>query len=550
MRAVCKRVLGVLTLALVASAPAYAVSPPPQVTSGAINNEQQRQQQQIEQQQPNPQTAPQTAPVVGGSLPPAGAAPAAPGVSFVLKGVTFDHSSFLSDGDLQAISAPYVGKTVTFDNLADIIGKINALYRDKGQVTARAILPPQHIQDGVVHIALVEGKVGKVDVSGTRHMSADYVTDRVDIDMGDTVDSTALTQKVVFFNRTNDAQLKALLKPGAGFGQTDIELSLAEPPPDQLQVYLDNEGVQSTGRQEAEIYYKHNNLFFDGDKSTVYATVSRGGIDGSVAYNVPFDSDSDRLGASYERNHIDIISGQFNGLSIHGSGQTATLGVTRPFIGTEHWLLTGTVSAAYGTSRTDQTTGVVTDTATYRSIVQASLTYISSTLLASVSPSFAYARSHDSILKQNRDIEIFSGQAAAIAPIGHAGTWSFHLTTSWQYSPEKLLPADLLFQIGGPNSVRGYESGTFAGDSGFYANAELHHTFTDIAKGFEMFVFYDGGMVFSTSPSQRSLLATGLGASYSPVDAFTLAATVGVPLEKALPKQDGYQFYLQLSARL
>jgi hypothetical protein len=65
-----------------------------------------------------------------------------------------------------------------------------------------------------------------------------------------------------------------------------------------------------------------------------------------------------------------------------------------------------------------------------------------------------------------------------------------------------------------------------------------------------MFVCYDAGIVFSTSPAERSLDAVGLGGSYSPNQAVTISASVGIPLMKANPGQDGYQFYLQLAGRL
>ncbi len=524
-----------------------AAPPPPTVTPGAIGNEQQRQQQQIENQQPSPQTAPQESPVVGPSSGGSGV-PAAPGVSFVLTGVTFDNSSFLSADEIQAIVQPYVGKTATFDDLAAIVAKVNALYRAKGQVTARAILPPQKIRNGVVHIALVEGKLGKVDVVGAKHMSEDYVRDRIAVPPGAVIDVKALTDDVVYFNRTDDAQVRALLKPGSAFGQTDVELDLTEPPPDAIQIFVDNQGVDSTGKEEAGLYYKHTNLFFDGDRTSVYGTVSRGGVDGTVSYGAPFDASGDRVDASYERNHIDIINGQFNGLAIHGSGETANAGVTMPLVASRQWLITAEFAEAYGTSRTVQTSGVVSDTATYREIGTLSITYIDPDLLAALNPSFAYAESHNAILKKDEDISLFTGQGTAIVPF--AQTWSIHLSTAWQYSPQSLLPPDLLFQIGGPTSVRGYPSGTYAGDSGYYGNAELHHEFTDISKGLDMFVFYDAGMVFSTSPARRSLDAMGVGGSYSLNSAVTMSASVGIPLMRANPGQDGYQFYLQLAGRL
>src|SRR6185437_812614 len=127
--------------------------------------------------------------------------------------------------------------------------------------------------------------------------------------------------------------------------------------------------------------------------------------------------------------------------------------------------------------------------------------------------------------------------------------WSVHLAASWQYTPAELLPSDLLFQIGGPTSVRGYQSGTFAGDSGYFANLEVHRN-VDVLKGLDLFGFFDTGSVFATAPSVRSLHALGAGGILHVVEGVGLSASVGVPLKTAIPGQKGYQIYLQLAASL
>jgi hemolysin activation/secretion protein len=210
--------------------------------------------------------------------------------------------------------------------------------------------------------------------------------------------------------------------------------------------------------------------------------------------------------------------------------------------------VTGNLDGAIGTSNTGTSSGVITDTTTYRAIAGVSATFVGTELLASASPSFAYARSHDSVLKKDRDFALLTGSGAAVVQLGDA--WSFHLTAAGQFTQERLLPADLLFQIGGPSSVRGYPAGTFAGDSGFYAEAEIHHQFRDISKGLDVYLFSDNGAVYSTKPAMRSLDSLGVGASLTPVPAVTFSASVGVPLRRVFANQNGQEFYLQMMVRL
>lgn len=518
----------------------------PQISPGAISNENERRQQQIEKEQPSPQTAPQEAPVTAPASPE-GAVRTAPGVSFTLTAVTFDHSKFLSDSELAGVAQQYVGHKVDFNDLQALVQKINELYKSKGQVTARAVLPPQKIEGGAVHVGLVEGKLGKTSFNGAVRTKNFFLQNRISLTQGETVDVKDLSRQVVYFNRTNEVQLRAMLKPGESFGETDVAFAVSEPDPNIFQAFVDNKGVDSTGRIEGGIYYRRYDVLGVDDKLSIFGTFSRGGVDGSASYSAAVNPDGDRISFSYERNHIDVIRGPFKELGIAGNGQTGTAGYSHPFVANERWLTVGSISQSVGTSSSTATGGDLTDTITYRTSAGLSSTYIGNGILANLSPSISFAHTHNQILSEEHGMALFTGSGSAIAQLGN--DWSVHLAASWQYTPAELLPSDLLFQIGGPTSVRGYQSGTFAGDSGYFANVEVHRN-VDALKGLDLFGFFDTGSVFATAPSVRSLHALGAGGILHVVEGVGLSASVGVPLKTAIPGQKGYQIYLQLAASL
>jgi hemolysin activation/secretion protein len=532
-----------LASAAVAEAQVAPIVPPSTATDQTL-----RKQQQIENAQPNPQTSPQESPVIGPGFATA-PHPKGKGASFVLQGVTFDSSRFLSRAELDAIAAPYIGHTVDFSDLAAILDKINALYKDNGQITARAILPPQKIAGGVVHISLIEGKVGKVVITGNTRTSSAFVGERIILTSGEVVDEPALSRDVVFFNRTNDAQVRALLKPGAAFGETDIDLLVTDPPANVTQLFVDNEGVDSTGRGEGGIFYRHSDLIADDDRVTFYGTLSGGGFDGSASYTLPVDTDGDRLTFNYDRNHINVINGPVGSLSITGHGQTGSVGVTRPLVATEDWLVSTSLNATVDTSSTSEPAGIVADTTTYRGIAGMSATYISQDLMVSLSPNVAYAHSDNAILHTERSLAIVTGTGVALWRLDQ--DWSAHFQTGWQYTPDALLPADQLFQVGGPTSVRGYRAGLLAGDSGYYVNAELHNAVVQLPSGaLDVYAFADNGAAFSTKPAWRSVTSLGVGTSVPLLHNMTLNASVGAPIEHVVSGQAGCEVYIQLVARL
>ncbi|WP_339445056.1 DDE-type integrase/transposase/recombinase, partial [Pseudomonas hunanensis] len=87
-------------------------------------------------------------------------------------------------------------------------------------------------------------------------------------DEGEVLDVPQLNRDVIWFNRTNDVQIKALLQPGTSFGLTDLQFAVIEPPVDTLQLFTDNQGADNTGRWQGGAFYKRHGLFGVDDRLT------------------------------------------------------------------------------------------------------------------------------------------------------------------------------------------------------------------------------------------------------------------------------------------
>src|SRR5690606_2742675 len=92
---------------------------------------------------------------------------------------------------------------------------------------------------------------------------------------------------------------------------------------------------------------------------------------------------------------------------------------------------------------------------------------------------------------------------------------------SWQVTEAELLPGDLLFQIGGPSTVRGYPSSGVAGDDGYFGQLEVHWA-SPTVESLDLFGFVDFGQVFSTFPASQTLVSSGVGVNYSPSERVNL----------------------------
>jgi hemolysin activation/secretion protein len=532
------------TIAAPASlAQAQTAAPPPVPNPGLINNQNQQNREQIEQRNVLPQAPAVLAPA---SRPSNVVIPGGP--TFILRGVVLDKSHFLSPAELDAVTAKYVGTRVDLAGVQRMVKEINDLYAQKGIVTAAAFLPPQKLKGGVVKVSLVEGRLGKIKVTGANALSDEFVLSHVNQKAGEVVDVPAVTQQLAFFNKTGVARIQALMQPGAQFGLTDIELAVTEPPKNLLQLFVDNQGVPSVGRLEAgALLQRYAPLGLD-DKLTLYAVKSQGDISGNVAYNIPFNPWGGRIGASFTRGTIDVIAGPYKTLDVRGDSEAASVNVSQPVFANSEWLFLLNASLAYDLSQSDQTGALITDDHTVLATGGVTLGYTGSAFSGSVSPTFTSAHSHSGVSDLNNDFLTKGGTFNSTTRL----PFDFYATFNGagQAASKALLPGDQLFQIGGPTTVRGYPANAVAGPDGYYANLELHRAVSFLDTSLDGFVFYDRGSVYNSFPSVQTLDAVGLGAAWTLSKYAVAEISAGFPIDKVLEPQAPYQIYFRLTTKL
>jgi hemolysin activation/secretion protein len=528
--------------ALLAGPVAVAQTLPGTSAPGLLFKQFERQQQQFEQT-PIPGTGPAPT-VTGPAQPPTPALPQG-GPTFKLRQVTFDKSALLPPASLEAIAGRFVGKSVSISDLQRLVDEVNELYAKAGQITARASLPPQHITDGAVHIRLTEGKVGKLTIDGLHQTSPGYVERRLDLPQGSVVDTPALTDRVRLLDRTSDVQVRIALQPGQAPGLTDVIADATEPPRDTLQFFYDNQGVVTTGQDEVGVYYKRHSLLGIDDRLTFFGTYSAGDLSGNLGYNVPITPYGTRLGLTGGHSAVRIVNGPLGPIHVTGESNSTTLTVTQPAIVTEHWTVIANGGYGWENSLSSVSQVSIQDVDSSTESLGISISYATDTFAAQISPGVDIVQSHDHILDQNRDFSLFtgSGSAQVMLPLGA----SLSSAAAWQWTGSRLLPSNQLFQIGGPTTVRGYPTDAIAGDSGFYANLELHRP-VEVLNWLKLdpFVFGDIGSVASTFPTSTTLTSLGVGMSATWFNRVTTQVSAGFPLTHAINGQRGSEIYFRI----
>ena len=364
-----------------------------------------------------------------------------------------------------------------------LVADVNALYAKKGIVTAIATLPEQNPENGIVHIKLTESRLEKTKVTGNVQTSVPYILHPVHQPKGQVLDVPKLNQDVVWFNPDERRANQGTAGTRLSFGLTDLQFAVTEPPRNVLQLFYDNQGVQSTGEVEQGIFYKGHSILGQDDRLTIYGVHSDGNLNGNVAYNIPINDWGGRIGASYTQGQVRIVDGPFLPLDDTGTSRVASINFSQPVFATENWLALFNMSTNYGTTLSDFSAVAVTNDYFYRGTAGASVTYSNSQLSISISPAFNQIAWHDDILGGDRSFETFTG--TALAQVKLPEHFSVTVLGSAQGTRQPLLPGDQLFFIGGPTTVRGYPTQAVAGDSGYFDNVELHRDWSNLVKGLE-----------------------------------------------------------------
>lgn len=77
-------------------------------------------------------------------------------IHFTLTAVVIDGASVFLPSDFEPLYRPLLGKDVTLAQIFELRDAITAKYRKAGFVLSQAIIPPQKIVGGVVHIRVIE----------------------------------------------------------------------------------------------------------------------------------------------------------------------------------------------------------------------------------------------------------------------------------------------------------------------------------------------------------------------------------------------------------
>lgn len=437
-------------------------------------------------------------------------------ISFEVKEIKVTSSAYLSQEDIErAIHFPGPGLFRVAD-LNAMVDRVNALYMSKGIMTAKAVLPPQKVEDGVVYIRLIEGKYGKTIITGNRRIHDSYIRHRVNSKSGKLVDLGELQKSVDRYNAGNTYQISATVVPGTEVGTSDVELVLTEQEnPWNTIIFADNSGQVESGRYRVGTYSEYRGIGGKDAGFYIAPTWTEGIWGGSIGFDTPLGTKGTRMAVSYSRNIVHIIDGAFSDFNLKSQSNDLGLTINHPLAikDNQQWNLfveghrkwSDTTYA--GMELSDNRTNTVKLGSTFRSYDRRGMWFG----LLSVTGYDSRARTAG-ITQGGHYYNVYL-MRRQVLPAGQ----DLIFRAYGQYSDYREMPSTEQFSLGGMNTVRGYREGLLSGDKGWFAGLEYHFPLTEDYSTWRGLLFADHGVSYSnySDLTKRYFISSaGIGLEY------------------------------------
>ena len=222
---------------------------------------------------------------------------------FVLQSVSITGAVAIPQGRLVTAYQPYIGKKVSQADLAAISAAVGDIYREAGFHLSRAMIPPQDIQNGQLHLQVVEGSITEVALKGdgAEQFGVRPMLDAVLAERPSRL--STLERQLLLINGRPGVRIEdtALEEIGAASGHFRLIVSLKTW---HLftSVGVDNLGSSSVGPWQSYGTAAFNSYLAPGDSLVVNLSTTPGDprqlAFGRLSYEAPVGTDGARIGAS------------------------------------------------------------------------------------------------------------------------------------------------------------------------------------------------------------------------------------------------------------
>ena len=387
-----------------------------------------------------------------------------------------------SEATLVSVAGFHPGATLTISDLRRMAGLISNYYNEHGYVVAQAYVPEQVVSNGVVTLAIVEGRYGAVSLNNRSRLRSEVARGILGgLKVGDVVEAAPLERRLLLLTDIPGLRVNSELSPGATVGSSNLTVKLDDAPLLSGNLQVDDDGNPYTGRYRGGGTLNLNDPLGLGDQLSLRLLTSGDGLQyGRVSYQAQVAKAT--VGVAYEDFHYDV-GRQYGVTDQKGSEQIASLYASYPLIRSDTDTMRATASMEYRWLHNQGTTPALEGD---RRAVAGSIGivgdhrdqwggggsdgYSFSLSVGSLDIRTGLARAADSATAQaDGDYVVFRGSLNRLQNVG--GPFQLYAWVRGQVA-SKNLDIDEKFELGGAYAVRAYPEGEVYADEGLLGTLE------------------------------------------------------------------------------
>ena len=481
-----------------------------------------------------------------------GAATLPPSAPFAVKHILISGNTLFDAATLHDLVSDGEGQSLTLVQVGERASRITAHYRSQGYPLARAFIPAQTIQNGVVRIEVLEARYGQIQLDNRSQVSDTLLAATLHpLQSADVIAQATMERALLLLSDIPGTDITATLKPGDATGTSDLLVGAAPGPGVSGQVTLDSHGNRYTGRARVGAAVSILNPLHHGDVLSVNGLSSGKGLNhGRVGYESLIHGQGTRMGASFSALRYSL-GNHLASLDANGTAKVASLWAKHPFVRSQGVNLYGTLryegaqlrdhieSSALRTDRrvkgwTASLSGDVRDpflsggvTAWHLGVTAG---YVRFDEAQAQLANADTANTHGEFSKWNASLTRLQG-------LGSKDT--VYLAYTGQWANNNLDPAQKM-TAGGPYTVRAYDTGALSGDSGHLFSVEWRHDLGTAWEGqWQTVAFVDSARIkFNKTPwtagdNSMSLSGAGVGLNWTGANRWSASLSIATRLGSA-----------------
>lgn len=437
------------------------------------------------------------------------------GPCFTIHQINIDNATLLSNKIQKRLIAPYINQCLGMAKINNLTRDISDWYINRGYITSRAFLTEQDLSGGVLHVAVLEGRLQDIRIEGAPSRQLKMAFPGL---IGKILNLRDIEQGMEQINRLRAVPVQIEILPGDKAGESIVNLTATPEFPLSAAVGFDNSGQKSTGTGQLTGSITANNplgladkWFISGGRSSDFAS-SHDAQSFQAGVNIPWGYSL----IDYNYSWSDYLSTLDNkGYLWRSSGRAEShrLNFSQVLYRNGDLKTAASIGLSHRISRNYLNDAPLLSSSRKLSSLQFGLNHTQKVLggVATFNPSFSHGMPWFGAENDNgkrgdvpkAEFKKWSLNGSFQRPLTQKMWWLTSIYGQW--SPDKLYGSERL-TIGGESSVRGFKEQYLSGDNGGYLRNEINYSLFSLPwlGDVSLVAAVDGGWLRNDSADQQA----------------------------------------------